>query len=313
MSRGSYFQTLPFQTLLRGFNIVPVVIRFGIIGSLLISCQSATAHPQTGPIVSDATRSGTASRYELPPRETTPSSSSASTLPQLDIEDWVKRDRLSGTLQTVLMLSVISLAPAILLMTTSFVRIAIVLGILRQALGAQQLPSTQVITALALFMTFLIMTPVWSEVKKEAIDPYTAESSEMSWQEAWERGSRPVKRFMCQQIDVAKNTDDIWLFYGYLPEEQRQTQPQTYEEIPIQVLLPAFMISELKIAFLIGFRIFMPFLVIDLVVTSVTTSMGMMMLPPTMISLPLKLALFVMTDGWHLLVGMLMQSFVPYT
>ena len=243
---------------------------------------------------------------QTPPEVGTP-------LPTGDIKEWVAPERLSGTLQTVLMLSVISLAPAILLMTTSFVRITIVLGILRQAIGAQQLPSNQVVTALALFMTFLIMMPVWSEVKREAIDPYTSNETEMTLQEAWEKGSRPVKRFMSQQIDLAGNIDDIWLFYGYLPADQREVMPTTFEEVPIQALLPAFMISELKVAFLIGFRIFMPFLVIDLVVTSVTTSMGMIMLPPAMISLPLKLALFVMTDGWNLIVGMLMQSFVPYS
>jgi flagellar biosynthesis protein FliP len=184
-----------------------------------------------------------------------------------------------------------------------------VLGILRQAIGAQQIPSTQIVTALSLFMSFLIMMPVWSEVKT-SVDPYLAGSSEMTLKQAWDAGSRPVKRFMSRQIDMAGNVDDIMLFYKYLPESQRESTPETYDDIPIQVLLPAFMISELKIAFLIGFQIFMPFLVIDLVVTSVTTSMGMVMLPPTMISLPLKLVLFVLADGWNLIVAMLMESFI---
>lgn len=226
-----------------------------------------------------------------------------------NVEEYIKPEKATGTFQTIALLAVFSLAPAIALMTTSFVRIVIVLGILRQAIGAQQIPSTQIVTALSLFMSFLIMMPVWSEVKT-SVDPYLSGSSEMTLKQAWDAGSRPVKRFMSRQIDTAGNIDDIMLFYKYLPESQREKTPETYDDIPIQVLLPAFMISELKIAFLIGFQIFMPFLVIDLVVTSVTTSMGMVMLPPTMISLPLKLVLFVLADGWNLIVAMLMESFV---
>jgi flagellar biosynthetic protein FliP len=229
----------------------------------------------------------------------------------LDVDELTRPDKISGTLQTVALLAILSLAPAIALMTTSFVRIVIVLSILRQAIGAQQIPSTQIITALSLFMSFLIMTPVWNEVKSEAFDPYISGETEMTLNEAWLAGSRPVKRFMSRQIDVAGNIDDIWLFFAYLPESQKSQPPETFDDVPIQVLLPAFMISELKVAFLIGFQIFMPFLVVDLVVTSITTSMGMVMLPPTMVSLPLKLVLFVLADGWNLIVGMLMQSFAP--
>jgi flagellar biosynthetic protein FliP len=226
----------------------------------------------------------------------------------LDVEEYVKPESVSGTFQTIALLAILSLAPAIALMTTSFVRIVIVLGILRQAIGAPQIPSTQIVTALALFMSFLIMMPVWTEVRS-SVDPYISNAGEMTLSEAWEAGSRPVKRFMSRQIAVAGNADDILLFYSYLPEAQRENTPETYADVPLQVLLPAFMISELKVAFLIGFQIFMPFLVVDLVVTSVTTSMGMVMLPPTMISLPLKLVLFVLADGWHLIVAMLMNSF----
>lgn len=230
----------------------------------------------------------------------------------LDLDEFVKPGNLSGTLKTVLLLAVISLVPAVAMMTTSFVRIVVVLGILRQSLGAQQIPSAQIMTALALFMSLLIMAPVWQEIKTEAIDPYTAASSQLTLEEAWEKGSRPVKRFMSRQIDAAGNVDDIWLFYKHLPPTEREERPETFDDIPIHVLLPAFMISELKIAFLIGFQVIMPFLVIDLVVTSVTTSLGMIMLPPTMVSLPLKLIMFVLVDGWNLIVGMLMQSFSPY-
>lgn len=224
-------------------------------------------------------------------------------------ESWTKPERLSSTLQVMLLLTVLSLAPAILLMTTSFVRIVVVLGLLRQALGTQQLPPSQVMTTLALFMTLLVMGPTWTEVYHHSIRPYS--QGEITDPEvAWNKGVGPLKQFMSHQIDLAGNSDDVWLFYEYLPENQRSTKPpETYDEVPLTVLLPAFMLSELKVAFLIGFQIYLPFLILDLVVSSVTISMGMMMLPPVMISLPLKLLLFVLVDGWTLVVGMLLESF----
>jgi flagellar biosynthetic protein FliP len=224
-------------------------------------------------------------------------------------ESWTSPQKLSSTLQVMLLLTVLSLAPAILLMTTSFVRIIVVLGLLRQALGTQQLPPSQVITALAMFMTLLVMTPTWSEVYDQSIRPYSR--GEITDPEAaWNAGVVPLKRFMSRQIDLAGNGDDVWLFYDYLPASQRRsTPPETYDDVPLAALLPAFMLSELKVAFLIGFQIYLPFLILDLVVSSVTISMGMMMLPPVMISLPLKLLLFVLVDGWNLIVGMLLESF----
>jgi flagellar biosynthetic protein FliP len=224
---------------------------------------------------------------------------------------WTSPERVSSTLQILLTMAVISLAPAILLMTTSFVRIAVVLSLLRQALGAAQLPSNQVLASLALFMTLLLMAPVWKDVYDEAVQPYTSASGTMSAQQAWDAGVKPIRRFMSRQIEIAGNSDDVWLFYAYLP--RGTPAPQTYDDVPLQVLLPAFMLSELKTAFLIGFQIYLPFLIVDLVVSSVTISMGMMMLPPLMISLPFKLLLFVLVDGWNLIVGMLLQSFAPYT
>src|SRR5690606_8969535 len=131
-----------------------------------------------------------------------------------------------------------------------------------------------------------------------------------SLEEAWNAGVRPVRQFMSRQIEIAGNSDDIWLFYEYLPAET--PTPQTYDDVPLTVLLPAFMLSELKTAFLIGFQIYLPFLILDLVISSVTISMGMMMLPPVMVSLPFKLILFVLVDGWRLVVGMLLESFAPY-
>ena len=226
--------------------------------------------------------------------------------------DWVSRERLGSTLQMLLTMSVLSLAPAVLLMTTSFVRIAVVLGLLRQALGIGQLPSNQVITSIAMFMTLLIMTPVWKNVYEDAVRPYTEPQGTMSLEAAWQAGIQPIRRFMSRQIEIAGNSDDVWLFYQYLPDATAAA-PATYDDVPLQVLLPAFVLSELKTAFLIGFQIYLPFVIVDLVVSSVTMSMGMVMLPPMMISLPMKLLLFVLVDGWNLIVGMLLASFAPYT
>ena len=222
-------------------------------------------------------------------------------------EKWTSREGLSSSLQILILLTVLSLAPAVLLMTTCYVRIIVVLGLLRQALGTGQLPPSQVITSISLFMTLFIMTPVWNEVYTEAIAPYTAEGSTMSMEAAWEAGIDPVRRFMSRQIDMANNHDDVHLFFSYY--SPGATPPESFEEVPLRVLLPAYMLSELKTAFLMGFQIFLPFLLIDLVVAAVTISMGMMMLPPAMISLPFKLLLFVLIDGWHLVVGMLLESF----
>ena len=224
-------------------------------------------------------------------------------------QQWTSPEGLSSALRMMLLLTVISLAPAILMMTTSFVRIVVVLGLLRQALGTQQLPPSQVITSIALFMTLLVMSPVWNRVYTDAIVPYTAH--EISLEEAWDAGILPVRRFMSAQIDRTGNSNDVWLFYKYLPPET--SPPSSYDDVPLTVLLPAFMLSELKTSFLIGFQIYLPFLILDIVVASVTISMGMLMLPPVLISLPFKLLLFVLVDGWHLVIGMLMDSFQTFS
>jgi flagellar biosynthetic protein FliP len=233
-------------------------------------------------------------------------------------EEWTSPQGLASTLQIMLLLTVVSLAPAILLMTTSFVRIIVVLGLLRQALGTQQLPPSQVITSIALFMTLLLMAPVWKEAYEQGIQPYT--NNEIGLETAFARGVAPVRKFMSHQIQRTENDDDVYLFLSYLPN---QVDPRTGEapnyvyydpgegeaEVPLTALLPAFMLSELKTAFLIGFQIYLPFVILDIVVASVTISMGMLMLPPVLISLPFKLLLFVLVDGWHLVVQMLMESF----
>ena len=222
-------------------------------------------------------------------------------------EQWTSPEGLTSTLQVMLMLTVLSLAPAVLLMTTCYVRIIIVLGLLRQGIGLQSLPPTQVMTSLALFMTVFVMTPVWSRVYEDAVKPYTDPNVEMTLEEAYEAGSVPIRLFMSRQIMVAKNIDDVLMFYRYMDSDA--SVPESFEDVPMRVLLPAFIVSELKVAFLLGFQIYLPFLIVDLVVASVTISMGMLMLPPTVIALPLKLLLFVLVDGWRLVVEMLMNSF----
>lgn len=217
---------------------------------------------------------------------------------------WTSPDGLTSAIQVMLLLTVLSLAPAVLLMTTCFVRVIVVLGLLRQAVGTQNLPPSQVITSVALFITLLVMTPTWTQVYRDAIVPYT--ENRIGLDQAWDSGTAPLRKFMSHQIERTGNTEDIWLFLDYMPGAGK---PASYDEVPLQVLLPAFMLSELKTAFLIGFQIYLPFVILDMVVASVMVSMGMLMLPPVMISLPFKLLLFVLVDGWHLVVGMLMESF----
>jgi len=226
-----------------------------------------------------------------------------------NIEKATSPEGMSSTLQVMLLLTVLSLAPAVLLMTTCFVRLIVVLGLLRQAIGTQQLPPSQVITSMALFLTLLLMGPVWKQAYDEGIHPYT--QRQISLEQAWERTVHPIRRFMAQQIERTGNSADVHLFYKYLPANT--PEPKSYDDVPLGALLPAFMLSELKTAFLIGFQIYLPFLILDIVVASVTISMGMMMLPPVLISLPFKLLLFVLVDGWHLVVGMLLDSFQMFS
>ncbi|HEV7664603.1 MAG TPA: flagellar type III secretion system pore protein FliP [Chloroflexota bacterium] len=206
----------------------------------------------------------------------------------------------NGTaLQFFLLLTVLSLVPAILMMVTSFVRITIVLSFVRNAIGTQQMPPNQVLVGLALFLSMFVMAPTWQRINTDAVQPYM--SNQMSADVAFDRGSQPLREFMFKQV----RERDLALFIqvGNLP------QPNTQADVPTYVLVPAFMISELKTAFQMGFMVMVPFLVIDIVVSSVLMSMGMMMLPPASISLPFKLLLFVMADGWHLIVRSLVTSF----
>ncbi len=219
------------------------------------------------------------------------------------VEEAATPREVATTLKTLGILTVLTLAPAILIMTTSFTRIVVVLSLLRQALATQQLPPNQVLIGLALFMTFVVMAPTWSVVNETALGPYL--SGEITdAKTAYEKGAGPVREFMFKQT----RPEDIRLFLQFSKTEL--DEDATYADVPTTVLMPAFMISELKTAFEMGFRLFLPFLIIDIVISSILISMGMLMLPPVLISLPFKLLLFVLADGWHLVVGSLMQSFM---
>ncbi len=210
-----------------------------------------------------------------------------------------KPGEVATTIQIFLLLTVLSLAPSLLIMTTSFTRIVVVLSFLRTALGTQQAPSNQIILALSLFLTFFIMTPVWQQVDRDAYQPYKAGT--LSQEQAFEKATQPVRKFMLSQT----REKDLALFVSL----SKQARPKNADDIPTLTIVPAFMISELRTAFQIGFLIYIPFIVVDMVVASVLMSMGMMMLPPVMISLPFKILLFVLVDGWGLVISSLVKSF----
>ncbi|HEY3433980.1 MAG TPA: flagellar type III secretion system pore protein FliP [Rhodocyclaceae bacterium] len=205
----------------------------------------------------------------------------------------------SLSIQTLLMLTALSFLPAILLMMTSFTRIVIVLSLLRHALGTQTAPSNQIIIGLSLFLTFFVMAPVADKIYTDAYVPLT--ENKISFPDALEKGSVPLRAFMLKQTRQA----DLTLF----TKIAKQTRPTSMDQVPMRVLIPAFVTSELKTAFQIGFIVFIPFLIIDMVVASVLMSMGMMMMSPVIVALPFKLMLFVLVDGWNLLIASLVQSF----
>jgi flagellar biosynthesis protein FliP len=211
---------------------------------------------------------------------------------------------ISAAVQILVVVTVLSLAPAFLVLVTCFTRIVVVLGLLRQALATQQLPPNQVLIGLALFMTFMIMAPTWSKIQKNALTPYL--NNTISQADAFDRGIAPLREFMIRQIEATNNEQDVYMFL----RQAGQLQAKTWADVPTLVLIPSFITSELKTAFIIGFRIYLPFLIIDMVISAILISMGMMMLPPMLISLPFKLLLFVLVDGWHLVVGSLATSFV---
>ena len=217
----------------------------------------------------------------------------------MDIGTAEEPEQMVGTLKLLLLLAVLSLAPAFMVLVTSFTRIVIVLSFVRNALATQQIPPNQVIIGLALFLTFFVMTPVINQINEEALTPYLEE--EITFEEAIDAGGYLLKEFMLNNT----REKDLALFVGISDLER----PAHREEVPFRALVPAFVLSELKTAFQMGFILFVPFLVIDMVVASALMAMGMFMLPPVIVSLPFKILLFVLVDGWHLVVQSLVESF----
>lgn len=207
----------------------------------------------------------------------------------------------TGTLTILLLITVLSVAPAILVLMTSFTRIVIVLGFVKTSMGTNTVPPSQVLVGLAMFLTFFIMAPTFSQINEVALQPYI--QGEITQEQAFEEAAKPMKEFMFKHT----REKDLKLFMDYTQTER----PANIDDIPITTLIPAFALSELKTAFQMGFMIFIPFLIIDMIVASTLMAMGMMMLPPIMISLPFKILLFILVDGWYLIVRSLLLSFSP--
>jgi flagellar biosynthetic protein FliP len=287
----------------------PSVIGFTAAAVMMMLLVPALAHAQQSPKGNSPLQiSGSSGSNTLPETVAAPGASSS---PQqsplanpLQLPDLSKKENFSAAMQLIILLTVLSLAPAILIMMTSFTRIIIVLSLLRQALGTQQLPPNQVLIGLALFMTFLIMGPTWQRVNDEALRPYM--DGNIDQKTALTAAQAPVREFMIKQIRASGNDEDVLLFTDFAG----QPAPKNFQDVATTALVPGFMLSELKTAFLLGFKVYLPFLIIDMVISTVLISMGMMMLPPVLISLPFKLLLFVLVDGWRLITASLMGSFV---
>lgn len=235
----------------------------------------------------------------LPTRDTLPNTSGTPS---------GKSGGLSAAINILVVLTVIALAPSLMLMTTCFMRITIVLGMLKQAMGTQSIPPPQVTIALALFMTLLVMSPTIDRINKEAIAPYR-QGQITNYDQLWEKTRQPVRDFMFDQIEATGNWSSLYMVLNYRGVDTSQPEKLTRASVDMVSLIPAYMLSELKVAFLMGFRVYLPFLVIDMVISSLLISMSMMMLPPVLVSLPFKILLFVLVDGWQLVVGSLMTSF----
>jgi len=268
---------------------------------LAIAAGMASAAPDGG----DARAARTPAPARTPPA-TSPTAAPATPADLVRLLPETDTPRgLAETLKWVVLVTILSLAPAILVMITSFTRIIVVLSLLRQAVAAPNVPPNQVLFGLALLMTVAVMAPVWQAVYSDSVSPYLA--GDIDRAQAVEAGGTHVRKFMIRQIEAGGNTDDVYLF---LPKAATTGAAElTWGDVPTISLIPAFVVSELKIAFYMGFRIFLPFVIVDILVGAVLVSMGMLMLPPVLVSLPFKLLLFVLADGWRLVVGTLMGSF----
>jgi flagellar biosynthetic protein FliP len=243
---------------------------------------------------------------EIMPSDVTPAEVvTPVTVPVLpEAAGWIGPGSIQAILPSALLFGVVSLAPAVLLMTTCFVRISVVLALLRQGLGTAQVPSNQILAALAIFLSALVMWPVWTQAWKDGVEPL--QQGTLTPMESFDRGSLPIRRWMATQIEAAGNRDTMLMFLARHPDGPRHVA--TYDEVPVEALLPAFLVSELETAFTIGFRVLLPFLVIDILVATLVVSTGLVMLPPTLVSLPLKLLVFVVADGWTLVVQSLLDG-----
>jgi flagellar biosynthesis protein FliP len=245
-----------------------------------------------------------------PPKPTLPAVAAGTSLSAPGSALSLDPQQVIKTAQTVGLFALVSLAPAAVLMATAFVRINIVLVLLRQALGSPQVPGNQVLTALALLLTALVMRPVGETVYTRAIKPYA--DGQTSWSDAYQAASVPIKAFMVEQIEQTRHGNYLWALYDEIvPESPNRVDPRYGDEFPMRIVAPAFLLSELTTALVIGFYLYLPFLVVDLVVSAVLAAMGLFMLPPSMVALPLKLILFVAVDGWLHVATMLLRSFGP--
>jgi len=296
---------------------------WAILGIVLAALVSFPSHAQIAPAT-------TASRAASPPlilspgamdqRTQTPASlnpiemldTAAAALPSAVTspqgENLGRKGGLSAAINVMVLLTIITLAPAILLMCTCFVRIIIVLSLVRQALGTPQLPPPQVTTALALFATIVVMAPTIERIDAEALAPYRAGQID-NYEDLWTRAKQPMRDFMFAQIEATGNWSSLYMMLNQRGVDTSRPELLRRADVDMLALVPAFMLSELKTAFLLGFRVYLPFLVIDMVISTMLISMSMMMLPPVLISLPFKLLLFVLVDGWQLIMGSLMSSF----
>ena len=281
-----------------------------VLGVVLLALLSAPAVSRAQEMNTDAVdanvefpRSAEPGAARAPSPQPAPGGAASNGTLPVRLPDLGSRENVSAALQMIVMLTILSLAPAILIMMTSFTRIIIVLSLLRQALGTQQLPPNQVLIGLAMFMTFLVMGPTWRRVNNEALRPYL--DGRMDPDTALAAAAVPVREFMIAQVEKNGNAEDVMVFQHF----SGKGEVDDWNQVDTTTLIPGFMISELKTAFLLGFKIYLPFLIIDIVISTVLISMGMMMLPPVMISLPFKLLLFVLVDGWRLITAGLMGTF----
>jgi flagellar biosynthetic protein FliP len=242
----------------------------------------------------------------LHPVDDVPPTSGGSSLAEM-LEGMLPDSGLAGPLSAAVTIGVVSLAPAALLMTTCFVRFSVVLSLVRQGLGTQGMPSNQIVASLALFLSAVVMWPVWSQAWTAGVEPYQA--GELALPAALDEGSLPVRRWMASQIEAAGNRETVLMFLRQHPTAEPAVA--TYDDVPVEALLPAFLVSELETAFKLGVRLLIPFLLIDLVVATLVVSSGLVMLPPTIVSFPLKILVFVMADGWTLVVTSLLNGVSP--